>query len=274
MRKFFDGIKISSSIAAAGITFSILLIILGYIVFRGFSSISLGFISSLAPMFVTTLLMVAIAISIATPIGVCAAIFLVEYAKPGRTVNYIRFCIESLAGIPSIIYGLFGMIFFGRILHLGFSIMSGSLTVSIMVLPTIIRSTEEALRAVPLMYREASLALGATKLRTIIKVILPSAIAGVITSIILSIGRIVGETAAIYLTAGTNADMPTGAFSSGRTLAIHFFLLVKEGKVRSKEFGNALQQAFGAAIILIVIVILINISANALSRKLGERSHV
>lgn len=158
---------------ASFLTIGILVLIFGYIVLNGLSALNLSFIESLTPMIVTTIYIVALSIFISTPIGVCAAIYLVEYAKKGRVVRIIRFATESLSGIPSIIFGLFGMIFFVQFLKLKFSILSGTLTVSMMVLPTIIRTTEEALKAVPDSYREGSLGLGASKIRTIIKVVLP-----------------------------------------------------------------------------------------------------
>lgn len=211
----------------------------------------------------STVYVVALSILISTPIGICAAIYLVEYAKPGKVVRIIRFATESLAGIPSIIFGLFGYIFFVTYLKLGFSLLAGALTVSMMVLPTIVRTTEEALKAVPNAYREGSLGLGATKLKTIKKIILPSAIPGILTSIILSIGRIIGETAALLFTAGMYAsEVPTSVFDSGRTLTVHLYLLCKE--------GISFEKAFATATILIITVLVLNFIANKIGSKLSK----
>jgi phosphate transport system permease protein len=250
------------------ITVGMLLWILIYIISNGIGHVNWEFVSTLnnreqdgvLPMIISTLYIIAITVLIATPIGICAAIYLVEYAKQGRLLRIIRFATETLSGIPSIIYGLFGLIFFVVMLKLKWSILSGAFTLSIMILPTIIRTTEEALKAVPVSYKEGSLALGATKLRTISKVILPSAIPGILTAVILSIGRIVGETAAVYLTAGTVPRIPTSAMDSGRTLSVHLYMLAKE--------GISFEQSFATATILIIIVAFINFIANLIASKL------
>jgi len=199
---------------------------------------------------------------ISGPIGICSAIYLVEYSKPGKLIRCIRFATESLAGIPSIIYGLFGYIFFVTALKLRMSILSGSITLSIMILPLIIRTTEEALKAVPNSYREGSLALGATKLTTIAKIIIPSAIQGILTAVILSVGRIVGETAALYLTAGMVTRIPDDIMSSGRSLSVHLYMLAKE--------GISFEQAFATATILLIIVAIINLIANRLASRIKK----
>ena len=186
-----------------------------------------------------------------------------EYAKKGKVLTTIRFCVESLAGIPSILYGLFGYTFFAIQLAFGFSLLSSALTLAIMVLPVIIRSTEEALFTVPDSYREGSLALGASKLTTLFRVILPSAIPGILSAIILSMGRVMGETAAVYYTAGTMARVPSSVFSSTRSLAVHLYLLVKEGL----ESGDA----FATATILIVIVVGLNALANFIAKRLSRK---
>lgn len=244
------------------LTIGILVLIFGYIVLNGLSALNLSFIESLTPMIVTTIYIVALSIFISTPIGVCAAIYLVEYAKKGRVVRAIRFATESLSGIPSIIFGLFGMIFFVQFLKLKFSILSGTLTVSMMVLPTIIRTTEEALKAVPDSYREGSLGLGASKIRTIIKVVLPTAMPGILTSIILSIGRIVGETAALIFTAGSVSKIPKDIMSSGKTLAVHLYLLAKE--------AISFEQSYATATVLIIIIALLNFAATAIVKSLNK----
>lgn len=266
-RKLKDTIARVLIWASALITVGALAWILIYVISNGLSEISWSFLTNKAsgdepgifPMIISTLYIVLLSIAISTPIGVCSAIYLVEYAKPGKIVRLIRFATESLAGIPSIIYGLFGMIFFVIALGFKFSLISGAITLSMMVLPTIIRTTEEALKAVPRNYREGSLALGASKLRTIFRVILPSAMPGIITAIILSIGRVVGETAAVYLTAGMVPRLPTSIMDSGRTLAVHLYILAKE--------GISFEQADATALVLIIVVALINFVAN----KLGSR---
>lgn len=216
-------------------------------------------------MIVTTVYTVILSIAIATPIGILSAIYLQEYAKKGKVVNAIRFATESLAGIPSIIYGLFGGIFFVVVLNLKYSILSGALTVAIIILPVIIRTTEEALKTVPDTYREASLGLGATKFQTLYKVILPSAIPGILSGVILSIGRVIGESAAILLTAGTVAKMPLTVFDSARTLTVHAYLL-------TKETGN-IQTACGVGLVLIVIVFALNTIAKLVAKKLNKANY-
>jgi len=246
-----------------------LILIVGFVLIKGLPYISWNFIVSpdtgILPMIVTTLIIIPLTLIIAAPIGICSAIYLVEYARPGKIVNLIRFATESLAGIPSIIYGLFGYVFFCLTLGFNYSILSGSLTLSIMVLPTIIRTTEEAIKTVPNSYREGSLALGATKLTTIFKIILPSSISGILTAIILSIGRIVGETAAVIFTLGTVTDMPKNLMSSGRTLATHMYNLAREG---TNE--NA---AFATAAVLIIVVALINLSARSVAGQFQKKLH-
>ena len=202
---------------------------------------------------------------VATPIGVLAAVYLQEYAKQGKVVKIIRFCTESLSGIPSIVYGLFGAIFFVGFLKFGYSLLSGALTVSIIILPVIIRTTEEALKVVPASYREASLGLGATKFQTLYKVILPSSIPGILSGIILSIGRVVGESAAILLTAGSVAKMPKGIFSSGRTLTVHSFLVAQE--------AGDIAQAAAVGIVLIIIILLLNSIAKIITKKFNQANY-
>lgn len=209
---------------------------------------------------VTTLYMILLALLVALPLGIFGAIYLTEYAKPGKLVNAIRFAAECLAGIPSIIFGLFGMAFFVVALNFQISLLSGSLTVAIILLPVIIRSTEEALKTVPMSFREGSLALGATKLQTIFKVILPCAVPGIATAVLLSIGRVVGESAALLLTAGTVAQIPATLFSPGSTLTVQAYYV-------AKEEGN-IELACAIGIIIIAIVIILNILSRILSKKL------
>lgn len=214
------------------------------------------------PMLITTLMMIVLSLVIACPIGILAAIYLVEYAKAGRLVKMIRFATESLAGIPSIIYGLFGMLFFVVTLKLNYSILAGALTLSIILLPVIIRQTEESLKAVPMSYREGSLGLGATKLQTIWKVVIPSAIPGIIVAVILSVGRIIGESAALLLTAGTAAKIPDSLFSSGATLTIKAYTVAKE----EADIGMAC--AIGAVIVIVILIL--NTASKLVSRKYSK----
>ena len=209
---------------------------------------------------ITTLYMVLLSLIVALPLGIFGAIYLTEYAKPGRLVNAIRFAAECLAGIPSIIFGLFGMAFFVVALNFQISLISGSLTVAIILLPVIIRSTEEALKTVPMAFREGSLALGATKLQTIFKVVLPCAVPGIATAVLLSIGRVVGESAALLLTAGTVAQIPGTLFSPGSTLTVQAYYV-------AKEEGN-IELACAIGIVIIVIVIVLNILSRVTSDKL------
>ena len=271
MRKFKNGLLYGLLWLSGIITVAILAVIVGYIFYKGYRLISFDFIfgdyspvggGGIWPMIVTTLYTIGISLLIATPIGILAAVYLQEYAKQGRLVRIIRYATESLTGIPSIIYGLFGAVFFVSTLKFGMSILSASLTLTIIVLPVIIRTTEEALKTVPLSYREGSLALGSTKLQTLYKVILPSAIPGILAGIILSIGRIVGESAAIFLTAGTVAAMPAGIFSSARTLTVHAYLVTQE--------AGDIELAAAVGIVLIVIILFLNSTATYISKKLNK----
>ena len=214
---------------------------------------------------VGTLSATLVAIIVATPLGVGTAFYLTEYTRESTITKIIRFSAESLAGIPSIVYGLFGFIFFVIYLKLGWSILSGGLTLAVMILPTIIRTSEEAIRTVPPMYREVSFSLGGTKWQTMIKVLIPSALPGIATGIILGIGRCVAETAAVILTAGSALQMPTSLFSPARTMAVHFYILASE--------GISLEKAFATAALLIILILLINIGANVLVNKFVAKGH-
>ena len=219
---------------------------------------------SMLPSIINTLLLTALALIIATPLGIFAAIYMVEYAKAGnKIVGIVRVTAETLSGIPSIVYGLFGMLFFVSTCKFGYSLLSGALTVAIMVLPTIMRTTEEALLAVPKNFREGSFGLGAGKLRTVFKVVLPSAVPGILSGIILATGRIVGETAALIYTAGTVAKIPENVFSSVRTLSVHMYNLSKE--------GLNIDQAYATAVVLLVLVILINMLSGFVAKKLAAK---
>jgi phosphate transport system permease protein len=254
---------------AAGLTLAALLILIGYILVNGLPHIDLTFLTQepskmgseggILSVIVGTLYVTAVAVAIATPASVAGAVYFTEYAREGRTVRTIRFFTEVLAGIPSIIFGLFGFAFFVVFLKMGWSILAGGLTLAIMILPTILRATEEALKTVPLSYREGSLALGAGKWYTIRKVVLPSCRNGIITGVILGLGRAIGETAAVVLTIGGSLNMPVGLFDSTRTMSVHLYLLASEGLSREKTFATAA--------LLIIIVLIINTVANTVGRR-------
>ena len=219
---------------------------------------------SMMPSIINTILMTGLTLLIAAPLGIFAAVYLVEYAKKGnKIVGTVRVTAETLTGIPSIVYGLFGMLFFVGACKWGYSLLSGAFTLAIMVLPVIMRTTEEALLAVPDSYREASFGLGAGKLRTVFKIVLPSAVPGILAGVILAIGRIVGETAALIYTAGTVAKVPENVFSSVRTLSVHMYNLSKEG-LNTNE-------AYATAVVLLILVIIINMLSGAVAKKLEKR---
>lgn len=256
---------------AALLTFFILIYIIIYVLYKGVPYITPSLFSleynsenvSVFPAIITTLIITGLSLLIAVPIGIITAIYLVEYAKKGnRLVGIVGITAETLSGIPSIVYGLFGLLFFVTTLELGFSILSGALTLAIMILPLVIRTTEEALKSVSDMYREASFGLGAGKLRTIFKVVLPSAVPGILAGVILAIGRIVGETAALIYTAGTVAKIPENIFSSGRTLSVHMYALSSEGLYTN--------EAYATAVILLITVLFINTISNLLATKLTK----
>lgn len=220
----------------------------------------------IVPMVVTTIYMILLSLVISAPISIMAAIYLIEYAKPGKLMSLIHFAIENLAGIPSIIYGLFGSLFFVKVCQFQYSILAGALTLSIILLPTLITTTEEALKAIPKTYRESSLGLGATKLQTISRVILPNALPGILVAVLLSIGRIVGESAALLLTSGTVAQIPKALFgnsASGATLTIKAYTLMKE--------ENDLTTACAIGIILLVIIIVLNFASKMVTKKLLKK---
>lgn len=260
-------------VAAALITFAALIFLIAYILINGIpylkpSLFALEYNSdnvSMFPSLINTLLMTLLALVIAVPLGVFTAIYLVEYAKKGsKFVEVIRMTAETLSGIPSIVYGLFGMLFFVQRLQMGLSLISGALTVAIMILPLVIRTTEEALISVPQMYREASFGLGAGKLRTVFRAVLPSAIPGILAGVILAIGRIVGETAALIYTAGTVAEIAVGGdflLDSTRTLAVHMYILSSEG------FHTG--EAYATGVVLLIMVFAINALSNIAAKKIG-----
>ena len=251
-------------IASAVLTTLIIVFLIGYILVRGIPNLSADLFSpryssenvSLFPALVNTIIITITALLAAVPVGICSAIWLSEYSRRGsRLIVLVRLAAETLAGIPSIIYGLFGMLLFVIFLGWGYSLLAGALTLAIMVLPVVMRTTENALLSVPDSLREGSFALGAGKLRTIFSIVLPAAMPGILSGIILSIGRIVGETAALIFTAGTVADIPDSPFASARTLAVHMYSLSSE--------GFYIRQSYATAVVLLVVVAAINALAGA-----------
>lgn len=267
----FALIMFSLVMLASILTFSALAYLIFYIIIKGVPHITPALFEltyttdnvSMFPAIITTFLMTMLSLLIAVPIGIFTAIYLVEYATKGnKLVEVVRLTAETLSGIPSIVYGLFGLLLFVITFKWGFSLLSGSFTMAIMILPLIIRTTEEALKSVPDTFREASFGLGAGKLRTIFKIVLPSAVPGILAGIILGIGRIVGETAALIYTAGTVAQIPDHVFASGRTLSIHMYALSSEGLYTN--------QAYATAVILLIIVLAINTLSAIIARKFNR----
>lgn len=257
---------------AAFITFGVLICLIAYILIKGIPNLSLDLFSfeynsenvSLFPALINTVVMTALSLVIAVPLGVFSAIYLVEYAKRGnKIVGLIRLTAETLSGIPSIVYGLFGFLLFVTAFSWGYSLLAGAFTLVIMILPVIMRTTEEALKAVPDTFREGSFGLGADKLRTVFKIVLPSAVPGILAGVVLSVGRIVGETAALIYTAGTVAQIPSGLFGSGRTLAVHMYALWSE--------GLNINQSYATAVVLLIIVVILNAASSALAKKISSK---
>lgn len=256
---------------AAGMTILSLLSIVIYILYKGIPHLSLDLFAaeyntenmSLFPALVNTIVMTLVSLLIAVPLGVFSAVYLTEYAKRGnKLVTLVGITTETLSGIPSIVYGLFGYLLFVTKLRWGYSMLAGALTLAIMILPLIMRTTEEALRSVPDSYREGSFGLGAGKLRTVFTVVLPSAVPGILAGVILAIGRIAGETAALIFTSGTVAQIPKNLMGSGRTLAVHLYALWNE--------GLAAEQSYATAVVLLIIVVLINMLSSFIAKKLAK----
>lgn len=256
---------------AALVTVAVLVFLIGYILVMGIPNLKLSLFEweynsenvSLMPALINTLLMTAFSLAIATPLGIFAAVWLVEYARRGnKMVKLVRLTTETLQGIPSIVYGLFGMLFFVTQMKWGYSLIAGAFTLSIMVLPVIMRTTEEALLSVPDSYREGSFGLGAGKLRTVFSIVLPSAMPGILSGIILAVGRIVGETAALIYTASTVAAVPSSVFSSTRTLAVHMYMLSNE--------GLHVGETYGTAVVLLALVLAINALSGFVAGKLAK----
>lgn len=258
---------------SAIITIAVLVFIVGYILVKGIPNITSDLFSpeyssenvSLMPALINTVAVTGMSLLIAVPVGIFSAVYLTEYAKRGnKFVKIIRMMSETLSGIPSIVYGLFGMLFFVNTMNMGLSLLAGSLTLVIMILPTIMRTSEEALLSVPDNFREGSFGLGAGGLRTVMKIVLPSAIPGILSGIILATGRIVGETAALIYTAGTLPEMPEGVFDSVRTLSVHMYTLSQEGLY--------IDQTYATAVILIIIVVGINALAAFAARRFARKN--
>lgn len=257
---------------AAVITAAVVVFLIVYILIKGIPNIKPSLFAwkytsenvSMMPAIINTVTLTLMSLILAVPIGVFSAVYLTEYAKKGNPlVKLVRTTTEALAGIPSIVYGLFGYLIFVIACKFQQSMLSGALTLAIMILPTMMRTTEEALLAVPDSYREGSFGLGAGRLRTVFKVVLPSAVPGILSGIILSVGRIVGETAALIYTSGTVAGIPKSILSSGRTLSVHMYALLSEGLY--------MEQAYATAVVLLIMVLLINILSGFLAKKVSAK---
>ncbi len=268
----------ASVYAGAVVTVAVLAALVGYILVNGIPHLTPSLFEwqytsenvSLMPALVGTLLMAALALLLAVPVGVASAVYLVEYARPtSRFVRAVRVTTETLQGIPSIIYGLFGLLFFTTALGWGLSLLSGACTLAIMVLPVVMRTTEEALLAVPSSYRQGGFALGAGRLRTVFRCVLPSAVPGILGGVLLALGRCVGEVAALLFTAGTVAQIPDfggqgplALFDSCRTLAVHMYVLASE--------GLHMDETYATAVVLLIVVILLDLGTNAVAKKLRK----
>lgn len=258
--------------ASAFIAVGVFLLLVGYILIKGVPNLKPELFAwtytsdnvSMMPSIINTILMTALSLLMAAPLGVFAAIYLVEYARRGnKLVSLVGVTAETLSGIPSIVYGLFGMLFFLVQLRWGYSLLSGACTMAIMILPLIMRTTQEALIAVPDSYREGSFGLGAGRLRTVFCAVLPSAVPGILSGVILAVGRVVSETAALLYTAGSTAKLPGSVFDSTRTLAMHMYVLSSE--------GLHINEAYATAAVLLIVVVLINACSNFLAGKVENR---
>jgi len=272
--KISQKIMIGVLAVATGLTLIVLFYIIIFMLSRGIPVVDWKFLSTfpakmgksggILPTIIGTFVLTLVAIIVATPLGVGAAIYLTEYTREGKITKIVRFGAECLAGIPSIIFGLFGFILFVVTLKMGWSILSGGLTLAFMILPTIIRTSEEAIKTVPNSYREVSLSVGATKWDTVRKVVLPNALPGIVTGIILGVGRSIGETAAVIFTAGSSLRLPTSLYDSVRTMSVHFYILSRE--------GISMKNAYGTAAVLVILVLSINLIAYWLMNKLTKRN--
>lgn len=253
---------------AAGITAAVMVCLVAYILIKGIPNLKPALFefkytsenASMMPAIVNTVIVVGLTLLASVPLGVFSAIFLTEYSKRGsRLVALVRMTAETLSGIPSIVYGLFGYLVFNVTLGMGYSLLAGIFTLTIMVLPTILRTTEEAIKAVPDMYREGSFGLGAGRLRTVFRIVLPAAAPGILSGVILAMGRMVGETAALIFTAGTVTGMAKGLLGSGRTLSVHMYALLNEGLY--------MDEAYATAVVLMVMVLGLNALSGCAARR-------
>jgi phosphate transport system permease protein len=273
--KVTQALAVSVLGAATLLTLVVLVFVIVFVLGKGLPEVTWEFLSTapkdmgkaggILPTLVGTVLLPLMAIAIALPLGLGTAVYLTEYTRETRLTRMLRFGTDCLAGIPSIIFGLFGFIFFVVMLRMGWCLLSGALTLAIMVLPTIIRTSEEAIRAVPNAFREVSFSLGATRWETVLKVVLPNALPGIVTGVMLGIGRSIGETAAVIFTAGSSLRMPMTAFDSVRTMSVHFYILAREG------ISN--ENAYATAAVLIISVLLINLASyTMMHRFIAKRS--
>lgn len=271
--KYTQAVAVAVLAAATVVTLAVLIFIIAFVLKHGLPVVSFKFLftnpedmgraGGIFPTVVGSVLLPLLAIAIAVPLGVGTAVYLTEYTRETRATKVIRFGTDCLAGIPSIIFGLFGFIFFVVMLGFGWSLLSGGLTLAIMILPTIIRTSEEAIRAVPRAYREVSFSLGATRWETVMKVVLPNALPGIVTGVMLGVGRCISETAAVIFTAGLALRLPRSPFDSVRTMAVHFYTLAREG------ISN--ENAYGTAAVLIMAVLLVNLTAYWLMHRFIAR---
>lgn len=271
--KYTQALAVAVLGGATVFTLAVLVFIIVFVLDKGLPVVSLQFLftnpqemgraGGIFPTLVGTVLLPLVAIAIALPLGVGTAIYLTEYTRETRITKFIRFGTDCLAGIPSIIFGLFGFIFFVVMLGMGWSLLSGGLTLAIMILPTIIRTSEEAIKAVPYSYREVSFSLGATRWETVLKVVLPNALPGIVTGVMLGIGRSIGETAAVIFTAGSSLRLPETIFDSVRTMSVHFYILAREG------ISN--ENAYGTAAVLIISVLAVNMTSYWLMHRFIAR---
>jgi phosphate transport system permease protein len=270
-----QGAAIAVLAGATALTLLVLVYLVLFVLGRGLPGVSWSFLFSrssdmgrhggILQTLVGTVILPAVAIAVALPLGIGTAVYLAEYTRESRVTAVIRFATDCLAGIPSIIFGLFGFIFFVITLRWGWSALSGGFTLAIMVLPTIIRTSEEAIRSVPYSYREVSLSLGATRWETVLKVVLPNAAPGIVTGVMLSVGRAVGETAAVIYTAGSALNIPASLFEPVRTMAVHFYILARE--------GISTEKAYATAAVLVISILAINLVTYwAMNRFLARRA--
>lgn len=271
--KYTQALAVTLLGGATLLTLVVLVFIIVFVLTKGLPTVSASFLftvprdmgraGGILPTLIGTVLLPLLALVIALPLGVGTAVYLTEYTRASRVTRMLSFGADCLAGIPSIIFGLFGFIFFVVMMHMGWCLLAGGLTLAIMILPTIIRTSEEAIRAVPNAYREVSFSLGATRWETVLKVVLPNALPGIVTGVMLGIARCIGETAAVIFTAGSSLRMPTSVFDSVRTMSVHFYILAREG------ISN--ENAYGTAAVLVISVLAVNLVAYGLMHRFIAR---